>query len=152
MDRLKISTANPPMEVLYYLTPGLGHPVVVCHGAECAEATTLMLYQQESTGGLDSVSVEDAVAELRSTRDGKRAWRRAVRARASSFDEALKAGIIGKIKYYRFLREITQKQLAQMVGTKQSNIARYERPSYRASRATLEKLARALGVEVPELL
>lgn len=43
---------------------------------------------------------------------------------------------------------LSQKQLAARVGTTQQQISRLERPGYRGSLTTLERVAQALGLEV----
>ena len=48
----------------------------------------------------------------------------------------------------RILRGLTQKQLADLVGTKQSSIARLERGSTPPNLAFLNKVAAALGARV----
>jgi len=42
-------------------------------------------------------------------------------------------------------KNLTQKELAEMVGTKQSNISRLESGSYNPSLELLKKIARAMG-------
>jgi transcriptional regulator with XRE-family HTH domain len=43
---------------------------------------------------------------------------------------------------------LTQKQLAERIGTTQQQISRLERPNYRGSLTTLERVADALGMTV----
>ena len=45
-------------------------------------------------------------------------------------------------------QNLTQKQLAEMVGTKQSNIARLESGSYNPTIEFLQKIANALGKNI----
>lgn len=97
-------------------------------------------------------STRALIEELRSTPGGEGAWRNVVEEKKSSLDRALRSGKIGKIKYYRYLRRLSQKELAKRIETRQSNISRYERPSYKPGRRTLEKLAAALEVQVADLL
>jgi len=94
----------------------------------------------------------ELITRTRQAPGGGAAWRQIVEERAASLRRALEDRRISKVKYLRFLRGLTQKELANQIGTKQSNIARYERLSYKPGRATIEKLARALNVEAGELL
>jgi ribosome-binding protein aMBF1 (putative translation factor) len=96
--------------------------------------------------------ISEVIAELRSTPEGEQAWQGAQRRKAAALNRALAERRLNKIKYQRLRRGLTQQELARAVGTDQSNISRYERPSYRASRSTLEKLAVALGARVADLL
>ena len=57
-----------------------------------------------------------------------------------------------KIKELRKERGLTQAELAEIIGTKQSAIARVEKEEGSSTIATLEKIADALGVTVVELL
>ena len=60
---------------------------------------------------------------------------------------------IGKrIRKYRKDTGLTQAGLAQKAGTESNTIARLERGEHRASTSTLQKLARALGVKVSDIL
>lgn len=49
---------------------------------------------------------------------------------------------------YRNKRGLTQKQLAELVGTKQSSIARFESGKYNPTFAFVNKLADALGAKI----
>ncbi len=48
----------------------------------------------------------------------------------------------------RTKKEITQKELAERVGTKQSSIARFERGGYSPTISFLSRLAQALGMKL----
>jgi DNA-binding XRE family transcriptional regulator len=102
--------------------------------------------------GETPVRIERMITELRSTPQGEAAWNQANQEREDYLQAAVAAGRMSKIKYYRIKQGLTQKQLANAIGTRQSNIARYERASYKAGRRTLEKVSRALGVSLAELL
>ena len=57
--------------------------------------------------------------------------------------------IAGQVYDLRQRAGLTQKELAELVGTKQSNIARLESADYTAyTRKTLEKIAKALKARV----
>lgn len=74
--------------------------------------------------------------------------------RDPSLEEGLKKAeqawdIAGQIYDLRQKAGLTQKQLADLVGTKQSNIARLESADYTSyTRKTLEKIAKALKARV----
>jgi transcriptional regulator with XRE-family HTH domain len=59
------------------------------------------------------------------------------------------------MKYLRYIREkheLSQDRLAQLTGVPQNTISRIERGERKPHRATLEKLARVLDVENPNML
>lgn len=56
--------------------------------------------------------------------------------------------LIRAILNSRTKKGITQKQLAEMVGTKQSSIARFESGNYNPTFAFVKKLADALGAKI----
>lgn len=60
-------------------------------------------------------------------------------------DLELEFSIIQQVIRKRIEKGMTQKQLAQKMGTKQSAISRFERGSVNSSVAFLDKVARALG-------
>jgi DNA-binding XRE family transcriptional regulator len=56
--------------------------------------------------------------------------------------------IIEEIIMVRKEKNLTQKDLAKLVGTKQSNISRFESGSYNPSLEFLNKIAHAMGKEL----
>jgi DNA-binding XRE family transcriptional regulator len=56
--------------------------------------------------------------------------------------------IIEEIIMARKEKNLTQKDLAKLVGTKQSNISRFESGSYNPSLEFLNKIAHAMGKEL----
>lgn len=70
----------------------------------------------------------------------------------SELKQELVEGKINKIKYYRILNKLTQNQLANLLQTKQPNIARLEKKGYTADIPTLKKLAKIFGIDYKELL
>lgn len=70
-------------------------------------------------------------------------------ARYAYADSVVNAFISAQIKNLREDRELSQQQLADLIGTKQSGISRLEKADYSAWKvATLRKLARAFGVRL----
>lgn len=59
---------------------------------------------------------------------------------------------ISKIKYYRIISKLTQKQLAEKLGTQQPNIVRIEKIGYKTDIDTLKKLGEIFRVNYKELL
>lgn len=59
---------------------------------------------------------------------------------------------ISKIKYYRIISKLTQKQLANKLGTQQPNIARIEKIGYEIGIDTLKKLGEIFRIDYKELL
>jgi transcriptional regulator with XRE-family HTH domain len=58
-----------------------------------------------------------------------------------------------KIKKYRYLRKMTQKQLAEITGLSQSYINELERGKKKnPSKMTLDKLAQGLAISVSEII
>lgn len=64
-------------------------------------------------------------------------------------EDFLNALIAMQIKVLREQRELTQQQLADLIGTKQAGVSRLENVNYSSWKTeTLRKLARALGVRL----
>lgn len=59
---------------------------------------------------------------------------------------------ISKIKYYRIISKLTQKQLAEKLGTQQPNIVRIEKTGYKIDIDTLKKLGEIFKVDYKEFL
>lgn len=96
--------------------------------------------------------IMNMIEELRSTPAGEVAWNQVQRDRAHARREAKNSGQLSKIRYWRMEKGLTQRELAIAMKSQQSDISRYERPSYRAGRRTLEKVAKALRISISELL
>ena len=62
------------------------------------------------------------------------------------------SGKISKIKYYRIVHKLTQKDLAKKLDMKQPNIARLEKAGYKPDLSTLEKLGKLFHMDYKELL
>ena len=56
--------------------------------------------------------------------------------------------LINAIVKQRIVKGITQKQLAEKVGTRQSSIARFESGTYNPTLAFVKKLTDVLGVKI----
>lgn len=63
-------------------------------------------------------------------------------------DLGLEFALIDAMIRQRVKKGITQKQLAEKIGTKQSSIARFESGNYNPSLAFVQKLAGALGAKI----
>ncbi|OHE23155.1 MAG: hypothetical protein A2Z43_02660 [Syntrophobacterales bacterium RBG_19FT_COMBO_59_10] len=64
----------------------------------------------------------------------------------------IKEGKVNRIRGYRVLRKLTQKQLSRMTGIPQPSIARMEKSGYEPQNPTLKKLASVLNVDFKELI
>jgi transcriptional regulator with XRE-family HTH domain len=72
-----------------------------------------------------------------------------VEGRYAYVDALSNAFVSAQIKALREDRELSQEELAGLIGTKQSGISRLERPDYSTWKVeTLRKLARAFGVRL----
>lgn len=60
--------------------------------------------------------------------------------------------IINEIIKARIEKNMTQKELAELVGTRQSNISRLESGEYNPSLQFLKKIAKAMGKELDIIL
>ena len=56
------------------------------------------------------------------------------------------------IKEMRIKRGLTQKQLAELLGVKQSNISRWEAGTFQPNATTLKKMADALNCRIDDLI
>ena len=63
-------------------------------------------------------------------------------------DLAVEFGLISALVAHRLKKGLTQKQLAEKIGTKQSSIARFESGNYNPSLAFIQKLARAVNAKL----
>jgi predicted transcriptional regulator len=68
--------------------------------------------------------------------------------RAELKDNAVEYKIIEEIITARQEKHLTQKDLAYLAGTKQSNISRFESGNYNPTLGFLNKIARAIGKEL----
>ncbi len=99
-----------------------------------------------------AVPLEDMVAEVTSTPEGKKAWDEAWKEQIEKWRSQMEASAISRVKYYRLLNGMDQKTLAEKLGTAQPNISRIERPGYNVPVVTLRKLAKIYNVTMEDLL
>jgi predicted transcriptional regulator len=68
--------------------------------------------------------------------------------------EVVKANVRGEtlVKAWREYFELTQKELAEKAGMKQSALARLENGNFKPRKSTLKKIAQALGIELDQLI
>ena len=56
------------------------------------------------------------------------------------------------IKKMREKRNLTQKQLAELLGVKQSHVSRWEAGTFKPNATTLKKLAEVLNCQIDDLV
>ncbi|WP_165835695.1 helix-turn-helix transcriptional regulator [Stenotrophomonas sp. SPM] len=85
----------------------------------------------QSAGSIGKMYKQDAVAvrHYKPATELKKHWRDKDR-RQAYMEASVEQGIAWQIKLNRELRELTQAQLAKLIGTKQSSISRLEDPLY----------------------
>lgn len=93
-----------------------------------------------------------AIENFRANPRGESAWQRAEESKREARREAMILGRMNRVKYFRIERKMTQEEVALAIGSKQSDISRYERMGYKPKLQTLERLAAVLGVSVADLL
>lgn len=74
------------------------------------------------------------------------------RARFVSLEEARKELFGNRIKKVRSRKKITQKELAKRLRVSQARVSQMEDPDYRPKMEVYEKVAKALGCDVEELI
>jgi DNA-binding XRE family transcriptional regulator len=99
-----------------------------------------------------AVRLEDMVAEVTSTPEGKKAWDEAWKEQIEKWRNQMEAGAISRVKYYRLINGMDQKTLAEKLGTAQPNINRIERPGYNVPVVTFKKLAKIFNVKMEDLI
>jgi len=99
-----------------------------------------------------AVPLEDTVAEVTSTPEGRKAWDEAWKEQFAKWRSQMEAGTISRVKYYRLINGMDQKTLAKKLGTAQPNVSRVERPSYNVPVVTLKKLSKIFKVKMENLL
>lgn len=99
-----------------------------------------------------AVPLEEMVAEVTSTPEGKKAWDEAWKEQFAKWRCQVEAGAISRVKYYRLINGMDQKTLAQKLGTAQPNVSRIERPGYNVPVVTLKKLAKIFKVKAEDLI
>jgi len=108
----------------------------------------ITIKESEAPQPFPTISLEDFVGKHLSTDEQRLMW--------GDFKKELWQevvnGKISKIKYYRIVHKLTQKELAKKLSMKQPNIARLEKVGYRPDLLTLEKLGKVFQIDHRELL
>jgi len=99
-----------------------------------------------------AVPLEDMVAEVTSTPEGKKAWDEAWKEQIEKWRSQMETGAISRVKYYRLLNGMDQKTLAEKLGTAQPNVSRIERQGYNVPVVTLKKLAKIFNVKMEDII
>ncbi|MDA2915529.1 helix-turn-helix domain-containing protein [Nitrospinae bacterium AH_259_B05_G02_I21] len=101
---------------------------------------------------IDEEAWEDFVQDLMSAARFQEARREEAEGALIPYAEVKKRMWGNYIKDVRRAKGLTQKQLAERLDVKQSYISKIEKPDYRPWASTLEKVAKALGCEIEELI
>lgn len=119
------------------------------------KAQRIILIQNETTIGESEVpspfpteSLEDFIGKHLSPAEQELMWEDF---KKDLWQEVVD-GKISKVKYYRIIHKLTQKELARKLNMKQPNITRLERVGYRPNISTLEKLGKLFKIDYKELL
>jgi len=147
--------AGPPM--MYGSVPTMSHGRPLFHpitvGKRHPEVSTLfappVLVADPYTG---LTSLDDVIAHYTSTEAGRRAYEQADRKWGQKAEQLIAKGRLSRLRYWRIKVGLTQEALAKRAKIKQPNLQRLERPSYRGSLATYQRLANVLGCNFRELL
>lgn len=94
------------------------------------------------------VSLEEFVAKHLSSSEQQLMWEDF---RKDLWEEVVNKKI-SRIKYYRIIHKLTQKQLAKKLNTQQPNIARLEKLGYTPDISILRKLGKVFSIDYKELL
>lgn len=101
-----------------------------------------------STQTSKSISIEDFQKKYLSDVDEKDMWEQFT---ADLWNE-VEEGKINRIKYYRIVNKLTQKELAEKMDTSQPNIVRLEGMGYKPGIPTLKKLGKIFNVDFKDLI
>jgi len=94
------------------------------------------------------ISIEEFQKKYLSDVSEKGIW---VKFKADLWQE-VKDGKINRIKYYRIVDKLTQKELAEKMDTSQPNIVRLEQVDYKPNISTLKKLGKVFNVDFKDLI
>ncbi len=101
---------------------------------------------------LGLIDIKDIIKELTASEDGRNLWKEAQdKVNAELWDEVVN-GRMTRVKYFRIINNLTQKELAEKAHIKQPDVSRIEKAGYRGSIATYKKLADILNVNYKELM
>ena len=99
-----------------------------------------------------AISLKEMVKEFTSTPDGQSALQEAFKERVKEWKQLVNLGQMSRIKYYRLIKGMDQKTLADRLGTAQPNISRIERPGYNIPTKTLKQLNKIFRVKKEDLI
>lgn len=88
------------------------------------------------------------IIKFKSFDETKAKWLKYPAVKKAYDDLELEFALISAMIDYRIKKGITQKQLAEKIGTKQSSIARFESGNYNPTLAFVQKIAHAVGAKI----
>lgn len=91
---------------------------------------------------------KDKIKGYSTFREIRKEWTKDPAFRKASKELELEFALVRAILNARINKGVTQKELANRVGTKQSSIARFESGAYNPTLSFVQKLARALDVKI----
>jgi DNA-binding XRE family transcriptional regulator len=100
------------------------------------------------TLSLDSISIEEFQKKYLPDINEEDIW---LQFKTDLWEE-VKERKISKIKFYRIINKLTQKDLAKKIDTKQPDIVRLEKVGYSPNIETMKKLAKVFQLHYKELL
>ncbi len=97
-------------------------------------------------------SLDELIAQLKSSESGRRAYATADREWERKAQELIRRGRLSRLRYRRIKAGLTQEALAKLTGMKQPNLQRLESPIHRGRLASYQRIAGALKCDYRELL
>lgn len=106
------------------------------------------LNEEQSSQFAKKISIDDFQKKYLADVDEKEMWKKF---KADLWKE-VEEGKINRIKYYRIVNKLTQKELAEKMNTSQPNIVRLEGMGYKPSIPTVKKLGKIFNVDFKDLI
>lgn len=100
---------------------------------------------------MKKVTINGGTKEYTTFKDLHATWMKNSSFRKAREELSLESALIRAIIDNRIKKGVTQKALAEKIGTKQSSIARFESGSYNPTLSFVQKLAKALDVKIQVL-
>jgi len=121
-------------------------------GKEKRKVEFLRQELKKARKGAAPIPIDNLIREFTSSGKGKAIWQKVNQERKAELAHQVKEGKMNKIRFFRIVKEMDQKELAKLMKTKQSNIARLEQIGYQPRIGTLKRLAKVFNIDVKELV